>query len=95
MPPAKKPASYPGESLKAAWRFGLLYGLALLLVFALGHRNQLEKAHLARMAERLTRLEAQEETLLKEGRQATQPHRILAWAREKGFIPMSQGRWAP
>ncbi|WP_243089837.1 hypothetical protein [Thermus neutrinimicus] len=82
-------------SLRAALRFGLLYLLALLLVFAVGHRNQMEKAHQAEMGEELARLKAQEEALLKEGWQATQPHRVLSWAKEQGFVPMSQGRWAP
>ena len=36
-------------SLGTTLRFGLLYLLALLLVFAVGHRNQVEKAHLAKM----------------------------------------------
>lgn len=81
-------------SLGTTLRFGLLYLLALLLVLGLGHRNQMEKAHLAQMKEELARLKAREETLLKERWQATEPHRVLSWAREKGFVPMSQGRWA-
>ncbi|WP_243032025.1 hypothetical protein [Thermus altitudinis] len=76
-----------------ALRFGLLYLLALLLVFALGHRNQLEKAHLAKMEEELAKLGIQEEALLKERWQATQPHRVLSWAKKEGFLPMSEGRW--
>lgn len=80
-------------SLGPTLRFGLLYLLALLLVLALGHRNQMEKAHLAQMKEELARLKAREEALLKERWQATEPHRVLSWAREKGFVPMSQGRW--
>lgn len=79
----------PGTTL----RFGLLYLLALLLVFALGHRNQLEKAHLSEMEKEIARLSAKEETLLKEGWQATQPHRVLSWAKKEGFVPMSEGRW--
>ena len=80
-------------SLGTTLRFGLLYLLALLLVFAVGHRNQMEKAHLAKMAEELARLKAREEALLKERWQANEPHRVLSWAKEKGFVPMSQGRW--
>ncbi|MFN4070568.1 MAG: hypothetical protein ACK4HT_03260 [Thermus caldifontis] len=76
-----------------ALRFGLLYLLALLLVFALGHRNQLEKAHLAKMEKEMAELVSQEEALLKERWQANQPHRVLSWAKKEGFLPMSEGRW--
>ncbi len=81
-------------SLGTTLRFGLLYLLALLFVFAVGHRNQMEKAHLAEIKAELARLKAREETLLKERWQATEPHRVLSWAKEKGFVPMSRGRWA-
>ncbi|MCS6869176.1 MAG: hypothetical protein NZ846_08830 [Thermus sp.] len=81
--------------MRTAWRFGLLYLLALLLVFALGHRNQVERAHLHALESQLQKLQAQEEALLKEGWRASQPHRVLEWAKEEGFVPMSQGRWGP
>ncbi|MGC8875794.1 hypothetical protein [Thermus sp.] len=79
--------------MRAALRFGLLYLLALLLLFAAGHRNQMEKARLARMEERLKHLKAQEESLLKEAWRLSQPHRVLEWAEKEGFVPMSRGRW--
>jgi len=79
--------------VKSALRFGLLYLLALLLLFAAGHRNQLEKARLARMEERIDRLKAEEEALLKETWRLSQPHRVLEWAEKEGFVPMSRGRW--
>lgn len=81
--------------MKALWRFGLLYLLGLLLVFALGHRNQVERLRLLRMEARLERLQAQEEALLKEAWRASQPLRVLEWAKRAGFVPMSQGRWGP
>ncbi|WP_038057082.1 hypothetical protein [Thermus amyloliquefaciens] len=82
----------PGNG-STALRFGLLYLLALLLVFTLGHRNQLEKAHLAWMEAEIARLRLQEEALLKERWRATLPHRVLSWAKRVGFVPMSEGRW--
>lgn len=81
--------------MRAVWRFGLLYLLALLLLFALGHRNQVEKAHLAKMEKALKDLQAQEEALLKEGWALSQPLRVLEWAEKEGFVPMSEGRWNP
>ena len=81
--------------MRTALRMGLLYLLALLLLFALGHRNQMEKARLARLEAQLEALSQREEALLKEGREAAKPHRVLDWAKEQGFVPMSQGRWAP
>ncbi|TBH21582.1 hypothetical protein [Thermus thermamylovorans] len=79
--------------MRTVWRFGLLYLLALLLVFALGHGNQMERARLQALKERLAALEAQEEALLREGWEATRPHRVLEWAEREGFVPMSRGRW--
>jgi len=79
--------------MKAALRFGLLYLLALLLLFVLGHRNQMERAHLAQLEKRLEALKLREEALLKEGWQAASPHRVLDWAKREGFVPMSRGRW--
>jgi len=81
--------------MRTALRMGFLYLLALLLLFALGHRNQMEKARLARLEAQLEALSQREEALLKEGREAAKPHRVLDWAKEQGFVPMSQGRWAP
>lgn len=81
--------------MRATWRFGLLYLLALLLLFALGHRNQVERAHLGEMEKRLRDLKAQEEALLKEGWALGQPLRVLEWAEKEGFVPMSEGRWNP
>ncbi|GAB5601846.1 hypothetical protein FJNA_03700 [Thermus sp. FJN-A] len=81
--------------MRAAWRFGLLYLVGLLLVLAAGHRNQVEKAELQALKERLARLEAKEEALLQEKWRQTQPHRVLEWAESQGFVPMSRGRWAP
>ncbi|GAA6756010.1 hypothetical protein QT17_04340 [Thermus sp. 2.9] len=81
--------------MRAAVRFGLLYLLSLLLLFALGHRNQVEKAALARMEARLAELKAEEEALLRETWRASRPLRVLEWAEKEGFIPMSKGRWAP
>ncbi|SDF03014.1 hypothetical protein SAMN04488243_12118 [Thermus arciformis] len=80
--------------MKSALRFGLLYLLALLLLLAFGHRNQLERARLAQMEARLERLRAEENALLKETWRLSQPHRVLEWAEREGFIPLSQGRWA-
>jgi cell division protein FtsL len=74
---------------------GFLYLLALLLLSALGHRNQMEKARLARLEAQLEALSQREEALLKEAWAAAKPHRVLDWAKEQGFVPMSQGRWAP
>lgn len=81
--------------MRTAWRYGLLYLLALLLVFAAGHRNQVERAHLRALEAQLARLEAREEALRQEGWRRTQPHRVLEWAEAHGFVPMSQGRWLP
>lgn len=81
--------------MRMVWRFGLLYLLALLLLFAAGHRNQMEKAQLKALEERLAQLERQEEALLQEGWRRSEPHRVLEWAKGQGFVPMSQGRWAP
>jgi hypothetical protein len=81
--------------MRTALRMGFLYLLALLLLFALGHRNQMEKARLARLEAQLEALSQREEALLKEGWEAAKPHRVLGWAKERGFVPMSQGRWAP
>jgi cell division protein FtsL len=81
--------------MRTALRMGFLYLLALLLLFALGHRNQVEKARLARLEAQLEALSQREEALLKEGWKAAKPHRVLDWAKEQGFVPMSQGRWAP
>jgi cell division protein FtsL len=81
--------------VRTAVRFGLLYLLALLLLFALGHRNQMEKAALARMEARLAELQKEEEALLQEAWRASRPLRVLEWAKKEGFVPMSQGRWAP
>ncbi|GGM92034.1 hypothetical protein GCM10007092_01270 [Thermus composti] len=81
--------------MRVALRFGLLYLLSLLLLFALGHRNQMEKAALARLEDRLAQVQQQEADLLKQAYALGRPHRILEWARKEGFIPMSEGRWAP
>ncbi|GLV48281.1 hypothetical protein TJA_14370 [Thermus sp. LT1-2-5] len=81
--------------MRTAVRFGLLYLLTLLFLFALGHRNQAEKAALARMEERLAKLQAEEEALRKEAWRSSRPLEVLEWAEQEGFIPMSQGRWAP
>ncbi|ALJ91066.1 hypothetical protein [Thermus aquaticus] len=81
--------------MRTALRMGFLYLLALLLLFALGHRNQMEKARMARLEVQLEALSQREEALLKEGWEAAKPHRVLDWAKERGFVPMSQGRWAP
>ncbi|WP_448569516.1 hypothetical protein [Thermus sp.] len=81
--------------MRAALRMGLLYLLALLFLFALGHRNQVEKARLERVKAHLEALSLKEEALLKEGWEAVRPHRVLDWAEKGGLIPMSQGRWAP
>ncbi|WP_117236822.1 hypothetical protein [Thermus sediminis] len=81
--------------MRAALRFGLLYLLALLLLLALGHRNQGERAQLAQLEARLEALTLREEALLKEGWQAARPHRVLDWAERQGFVPLSRGRWAP
>uniref|UniRef100_A0A831U454 Uncharacterized protein n=1 Tax=Thermus islandicus TaxID=540988 RepID=A0A831U454_9DEIN len=80
--------------MRTALRFGALYLLALLLLLGLGHRNQVEKAHLARMKARLEALGLREEALLKEGWRASRPERVLEWAEKEGFVPMSRGRWA-
>ncbi|GAA5334774.1 MULTISPECIES: hypothetical protein [Thermus] len=81
--------------MRAAVRFGLLYLLALLLLFALGHHNQATQKELAKMQKRLAELQAEEEALLQEAWRASRPLRVLEWAKKEGFIPMSQGRWAP
>jgi cell division protein FtsL len=81
--------------VKSALRFGLLYLLALLLLFAFGHRNQVERAHLAEMEAQLKKLKAEEEALLKEAWRLGRPLRVLEWAEEEGFVPMSEGRWNP
>ncbi len=45
------------------------------------------------MEERIDRLKAEEEALLKETWRLSQPHRVLEWAEKEGFVPMSRGRW--
>ena len=81
--------------MRTALRMGLLYLLALLLLFALGHRNQVERTRLERMKAHLEALALKEEALLKEGWEAARPLRVLEWAEKRGLVPMSQGRWAP
>ena len=53
--------------MKAALRLGLIYWAVLLLVFALGHRNQVEKEANARLERELQALEAQKAALVMEG----------------------------
>ncbi|AFV76165.1 hypothetical protein YIM1640_02210 [Thermus oshimai] len=78
--------------MRTAVRFGLLYLLALLLLFAFGHRNQMERARLERLERRIEALKAEEARLLK-ARWSLTPHRILDWAERNGLVPMSEGRW--
>ncbi|WP_337845421.1 hypothetical protein [Thermus sp.] len=78
--------------MRTALRFGFLYLLALLLLFALGHRNQAEQARLERLEARIQALKAEEARLLR-ARWSVTPHRVLDWAEAHGLVPMSQGRW--
>ena len=80
--------------MKAALRLGLIYWAVLLLVFALGHRNQVEKEANARLERELQALEAQKAALVREKWRLLRPERLLAWAEEEGFVPMSLGRWS-
>ena len=79
--------------MKAALRLGLIYWAVLLLVFALGHRNQVEKEANARLERELQALEAQKAALVMEKWRLLR-ERLLAWAEEEGFVPMSLGRWS-
>ena len=78
--------------MKAALRLGLIYWAVLLLVFALGHRNQVEKEANARLERELQALEAQKAALVMEKWRLLRTERLLAWAEEEGFVPMSLGR---
>ena len=80
--------------MKAALRLGLIYWAVLLLVFALGHRNQVEKEANARLERELQALEAQKAALVMEKWRLLRPERLLAWAEEEGFVPKSLGRWS-
>ena len=80
--------------MKAALRLGLIYWAVLLLVFALGHRNQVEKEANARLERELQALEAQKAALVMEKWRLRRPERLLAWAEEEGFVPMGLGRWS-
>lgn len=79
--------------MRAVLRLGLLYLLALLLLFAFGHRNQMERRALLGLEARIQTLAAEEEALTRAKWAQIRPLRLLDWAEAQGFIPMSQGRW--
>ena len=80
--------------MKAALRLGLIYWAVLLLVFALGHRNQVEKEANARLERELQALEAQKAALVMENGRLLRPERLLAWAEDEGFVPRRLWRWS-
>ncbi len=79
--------------MSPVWRLGLAYLGLLLLLFALGHQNQVERQAIRGLEARLQALKLEEETLLKARWERAKPLSLLEWAEQKGFIPMSQGRW--
>lgn len=73
--------------MKAALRLGLIYWAVLLLVFALGHRNQVEKEANARLERELQALEAQRRPSSWRSGASSAPSASWPGRRRKGSSP--------
>lgn len=74
-------------------RWGSFYLLLLLIWAGVGALNQNQRLDIATLSEEKAELEQKHNLLLLGQLQQTSPHRLYRWARQQGYVPLSQGRW--
>lgn len=74
-------------------RWGGIYLFLLLLWSGIGAYNQQQRQLLASLQDEKESLEQTYNLLIVNQVRQTSPHRLYGWARQQGFVPLSQGRW--
>jgi len=80
--------------MREAVRWGAILALLLFLLAAAGYRAQLEHRRLLTLQAEHAALLARVRALEAQLAAREDPKRVLEAAREAGFVPMAEGRWA-